>query len=854
MTARKSAGACFGLLVFLFASVSVAQTQPVATQGVRLPDRSVSVQDNASSVEVNPAGLGFLESAEFRYNFDLAEDFRDDTLRDQHAVFAAAGTRLIAGAFGVQLLDRRVSTLGVTPYQKYSFGTALRPFSSWSFGVGLSFFGSSRSQRLNGLTSLDVGTQWRPARFLGLGLAIKELNHPFVQANRGLPVRLQPGFAIRLLNGALVVDSAVDWTPDNGNVSYAPRLSGEPLEGLRLFARAEIPIETESNGVGDDTTRIIGGVEVALGHVGLEAAPAFDIDGGDDAYAGHAQSVYFSTRGRPALVRPGGRWVLVDLTGGIAERALESPLRARKRSFLNLLTRLRAIADDKSVDGLIFKIGNSGLGYGQAWELRQQIAYLNESGKATASYLMQPSFVETYIASGTDHLLLLPSEPYEPAGVSISELNYADALSKAGIQAEFVRIGDYKSAPEAFVRSEPSKESIEQTTAYVDALYQEVVGSIAGDRNLTDERVEKAVDEIPLLPDEAVEEGFADRILYPDELRPHLQQSYGVSRLLEPGYDPNAATTQGWEGGPEVAVVYIDGNIVEGKSSQSPLFGQILSGSETISKILERLGQDPNVRAIVIRVDSPGGSAVGSDLIYRQIRRVAQVKPVVTSMGDIAASGGYYVAAGADKIYATPNTLTGSIGIFAGKFSVQRLASFLGINHSEIRRGKRAGQFGIFKPWSEEERKRITKSIHYLYWLFLEQAAETRPLTAQQIDKVARGRVWVGTDAKKEKLVDENGGLIDAIHEAERLAGLQPGTARYRSYPSPKSFLDLPMTQASIGQKLLEAIVGETSNREASRKSAFGKILDSLHSAVLVPLVYGQEEPLMLPPKALDVE
>lgn len=857
-------GRLSGLLLFigcLIASTSLrAQTVRAPTDGLQLPDRSVTTQSNASSVEVNPAGLGFIESAEVRYSFELDTRTDDDPFADRHGFFAGAGNDWIGGGFSVQMLDRPVLGDSRVAFQKYSLAGAIRPLDNWSIGAGFHSFGSGANRRLNELSSVDLGVQWRPSRRLGFGLALRDTNHPFLRLDRGLPVRLQGGAALRLFNGQLVFDNQVNWAPgDEADLlAYQPRIDITPFSGFRLFGRADIPLNDNLVIRQDIPTRVFGGLEFSLGRIGLASASSFrTVGGNEDGYAGQSQSIWLTPRPRPAVVEPSNRWVKITLKTDIAERAFDSPLAGSKRSFLDLQMYLRELANDSSVEGVLLKIEPNNLGYGQIWELRRQIAHLQESGKQTVAFLTAPSFSGTYLASAAAQVYLLPSTPLSPEGIRSTKLNYARALSNIGVEAEFLRIGEYKSAPEAYVRREPSEPALEQTKAYVDGLYNEVVGSIAENRDMERDKVDKAVDNIPILPDQAANEGYVDKILYADEVQPTLRRQYGAGTVLSDRYDPNPAPTQGWDGVPEVAVVYVDGNIVRGKSNDTPIFGGVLSGSETITDVLAELGRDPSVRAIVVRVDSPGGSAVASDQIYRQMRRVSQVKPVITSMGDVAASGGYYIAAGGDTIFATPNTLTGSIGIFTGKFSIGQIADVLGINQTEIERGDRAGQFEMFDKWTEEQRKRASKSIHYMYRLFLEQVSNTRPLDSEQVDEVARGRVWLGSAAKEEHLVDEMGGLVDAIRHAEEVAGIPRGAAKYRSYPTVGSLIDVPFAQMGTIGKIAQflGLTGETGgSRGLQPRSALQRILDRVKRAALLPLIYDQGEPLMLPPQPLVVE
>jgi len=848
----------FGMAV---ATVAISLAEPARAQGpsepsdgIALPDRSVTTTSDATSLEVNPAGLGFTETAELRYGFDLLFPGGGAPVRDQHGVFLGAGNDWIGGGFSMQWLDRPTSGPALSSYQKFTLGLALRPFDNLSLGGAVHLFGSIDSRSVNQLASLDLGAQWRPSQFVGAGLAIEDTTRPFFRPDRGVPVRVRPGVALRLLGGGLVLDSELGWTPDRGTLFATPRVSLQPTDGLRLYGRAAVPVNSNARERHGSDIGLTAGLEVSLGRIGLEAGGSLRTGNGDSSgLTRHTQQVRFSTAPRQSLVDPVRRWVQFELSGTIPERGSSRLLGGSSRGFLELLTKIRAAGDDPGVDGVLLRISSNSLGYGRAWELRRAIEQLEASDTASATFLEQPGFLESYIASAADRVFMLPNELYEPAGLRVTKNSYGRALANIGVEAEFVRIGEYKAAPESFVRESPSEPALEQTNAYVDDIHEEVVGGIGEDRSLEPAEVQRAVDSIPLYPDEAVADGFVDDILYPDELRPLLLREYGAARLVEEGYDPNPEPEQGWNGAqPIVAVVYVDGSIIRGESAETPFTGQILTGSSTVVDTLERLGQNPRVEGIVLRVDSPGGSAVASDLIYRAVRRVQQVKPVVASMGDVAASGGYYVASAAETIFATPNTLTGSIGIFAGKFNVQRLASWIGVSHESVERGERSGRFDLYSSWSAEQRASVARSIEYLYELFLHRASRNRPFGPEALDDRARGRVWSGAAAHERELVDELGGLVDAVRRVERMVGLEPGTSDYRAYPERPTFLDLPGATASPVRKLVRRLRGNPED-DTTRDTAVGQFLRQLERAARLPLHYRQGEALMLPPRPIEL-
>jgi protease-4 len=795
-----------------------------------------------------------MENTEALYGFDLRSPAGRTSFSDQHGLFVGAGGNWLAAGLGLQWLSRPALGPRFDSYQKYSFSTAIRPSESLSVGLGAHVFGSATNRQLQGQTGLDLGLQWRPSPYVGFGLALRDVNRPFLRPGRGLPLTALPGVALRFFQGQLVLDQQIAWAASSGALSWTPRLRTEPVPGIGLYARADIPIRSSRGRTDVSLAAVTAGLELSLGRTGIQSAATVhpETSGSKTRVSPLSNTVRLSGRPHSSILPPTGRWVDIDLTSGIAERGSSSLFTPSRRSLRDILLKLEAIETDPSIDGVVVSLGESGLGYAQAWELHQRLDALRSSGTKVAVFLTAPSLNHAYLASAADRIWLPPSAPYTPEGLQATQTHYAEALESIGIEAEFIRIGAYKSSPEQWIETRPSPEDVEQTTAYVDTLYDGLVDGIAEGRSISRDEVEHIVDRVPASPTEAVERGVVDNVIYRDELDIQLREAFGALRLLEPDYDPNPSPSQGWEGRAEIAILYIDGTIIGGSSGEAPLIGSRLTGSETIGRTIDRLIRDHDVRGVVVRVDSPGGSAVASDQIYRDLRRLAQHKPVVASMGDVAASGGYYVAAGADEIYATPHTLTGSIGIFAGKFSAGRLLERLGVAHREIaKRGRVAGRRSLFESWSDAERESIGREIHYLYRLFLHQAARTRPLSADEIDEVARGRVWTGRAADERDLVDEVGGLIDAIRRAEEMAGLEPGGARYRAYPSQGGLLDLPMGTAMA--KLVRQVRGDSKSRSLE-STALGSWFDRVVRTAALPLIFDAHEPLMLPAQPLRVD
>ena len=843
-------------------AVPAAASAQTATpsQGLPLPDRSISAQDDAASVEVNPAGLGFMQNAELQYNFQLATPDLARTVPDGHAVFAAAGAGGLGLGFGAQFLyspELRADQGVSGDYRKYTLAGALGDGQIFSLGFGYNFFGSEASRALDDLRTWDVGAQLRLNQYLGLGLFARDINTPFFLGDRTLPTRWGTGLVLRLWEGRIQLDGQATYLHDSGFVGLTPRVVLEFLDGLRLFGRADFQVTTGEADIEQGLTGGIAGLELSMGSFGAQAALVGQRAGGEGELSGHTYTVWAASNKKRALVDLRDRWILIDLSSQLSDLPSGGLFGPSAESFVELLVELDQIAADPTIAGVVFNVAGPGIGYGQIWELRQRVEALEAAGKKTVAFMQTADTKTVMVASATETVWMLPNIVYEPIGVAAQLINYKTALAKLGVEAEFLRVRDYKSAPEAYVRDAPSPESLEQTGAYVEHIYEALVSSIAQGRDKPPEAVRGVIDQVPLLPDEASERGFIDGVIYSDQIEEQLRKKFGKRVSLQRGYTPAPTSEERWRRRPAVAVLVISGAITQGNSGRSPLGNTALSGSDTIIGALERLRKNPTIRAVVLRIDSPGGSALASDQIYRELRRLAQKKPLVASMGNIAASGGYYVAAGADEIWATPLTLTGSIGIFAGKVSLSRLGDRIGIHTTTLRRGERAGLYSLLTPFTPEQRAYISKYLIYLYELFLEQVAHTRPLSVAEVDALARGRIWSGEAAKQNKLVDRSGGLLDAIRRAEELAGLPPREATYPVYPRASGVLSsLGEAQA---QRLasLEAALRPDPPAQVDTlmrlAAPLERMLEQISQAALMPLLFEDGEPLMLPPVAIEL-
>jgi protease IV len=394
--------------------------------------------------------------------------------------------------------------------------------------------------------------------------------------------------------------------------------------------------------------------------------------------------------------------------------------------------------------------------------------------------------LEVYLASACSRIALSPAGELNFLGLWADSLFLRGSLDKLRIEPSFLAAGRYKSAAEAWTEVEHSPAAREAVETLLDGFYAQIIGGVAAARGLAPDAVRALVDESPLSPERARAAGLVDLVEYPDELRERLESETGTTRWVDLAEYGRAAERRARARSRrgEIAVVFAQGTILRGAGGIDPWTGARFLGPEGVGATLAELAEDDRVRAVVLRVDSPGGSAVASDLLSRRVERLRARKPVVVSMSDVAASGGYYLAAKASRILAEPGTLTGSIGVVAGKLATGRFErELLGATRDPLARGANAGIYSSSRPFDERERALLERRIAEIYERFLALVAEGRSLSRPAVESAAQGRVWTGEDALRFGLVDALGGLDDAVAVARELAGLSADEGALRFYP-----------------------------------------------------------------------
>ena len=466
------------------------------------------------------------------------------------------------------------------------------------------------------------------------------------------------------------------------------------------------------------------------------------------------------------------------------------------QSLTGLVMQFKKAKVDKRIKAVLLDVNLSGVGWGKAEEIRDAITDFRSSGKPVYAYIEFGLNKEYYIATACDKIISPPPGELFINGLAADVMFFRGSLDKLGIYPDIYQIGKYKSAGDMFTQKQMTDAHREYINSLLDDLYNRYINTIAQARKKTPEEVRALIDNAPYNAQQAKDAGLIDDAMYKDEVEKQLKTLLGykendtLSAVRGSEYRDVSPESLGLNEGERIAVIYATGTIDSGSSQNSPS-GEQSIGSDTVAKALNDAAADKTIKAIVLRVDSPGGSGLASDIIWRAVDQANKKKPVVISMSDVAASGGYYISASAAKIVAQPSTITGSIGVVAGKPVMRGFYDWLGISNEYVLRGKTAGLFRATEKFSDEERAKFEEWIKTTYYRdFVPKVAKGRSKDPEYIDSVGQGRVWTGGQARERGLVDEFGGLDKAIEVAKQLAKIPADKGVERVIlPYPTTFL-----------------------------------------------------------------
>ncbi|RMH14732.1 MAG: signal peptide peptidase SppA [Planctomycetota bacterium] len=529
----------------------------------------------------------------------------------------------------------------------------------------------------------------------------------------------------------------------------------------------------------------------------------------------------------------------------------------------SLVERIDEVTYQDGVEGLVIRLKDAGLGTTHIQELGEALNRVRASGKKVHVFAENYGTAELLLGSFADEVLIQSGGAVSLPGMYMEEMFLRDTLEWIGLRPDFVQIGDYKGASEAMMNSEPSGPWEENISGLLDSLYENMRDMIKQGRGLNDAELDRAMERAWWASDtDAIELGLIDGAVDLPVLMDHLEESYGGE--VEIAYDLNE-TSSGFSFDaanpfaifsmlsaepkhvarrPTIAVLHIDGAIIDGDSTPAGILGGAQVGSRTIRNAIEDIIDQDMIKGVVVRIDSPGGSAIASEIIWQGLQRLKEEKPVWVSVGSMAASGGYYIAVGGSKIYANPSSIVGSIGVVGGKIAMGGLYDKVHLNVVERTRGPMAGLMGSKKPWTDSERELIRQRMTETYDQFVGRVVDGRE--GIDISKTAEGRLFVGPRARELNMVDEIGGLDDALHDLAAEIGLDD--FEVMDFPGPKSFAEMieemfggvvSSPSLAMGQAQLSAAAAAL--REILGPQRFEVVRDAMNASIQL-----REEPVLL--------
>lgn len=676
-----------------------------------LPMRSVSVFSN-------PAGLGIQRGAEFLFTY--------------HPDKILSTTSLANIGFGITKID-------TLKYYEAGLGCKL----PGAFSLGYAYQFGDTSNHIFGL----IG---HPSPYLSLGYktTLSDRYHMF------------SGISIRPFKEYITISGDIEYEGIDSILNYYYGGVIQPLDGVKLNFHADKEFNWNT------------GIELSFGKIKLAGAYS-SIDekfSGGIIVSAQTYKTFIPKRNKITKLRLRGSYPEMD-----RKSFLGIPLRI-KQGFTKLLSDLESLISRDDVQVVLVELRNHSLGSAQLEELRNVLTKLKNANKKIIFFADSYNNILTYeLACTADEIILSPLGSVAIAGIGMRSLYVKGSLEKLGIETDIVHVGKYKSAAEVLSRTDMSAADREQTGKILDDFYYPILDNIARTRNKTKEEVGTLIDSIAYFnSDDAKEYGLIDTTLYEFELENYVKDKYGKMAVVN--FDDlinEKIVDESWQKKqPKIALVIAEGFIVSGEGKPN-FFLPSLIGGDKYAKIFEAIKNDKTIKAVVFRINSGGGDAFASEEIAYALKRCAEKKPVIVSMGNVAGSGGYYIACLADKIYADNRTITGSIGVLGINFITKGLYDKLGISWDYAKRGEHSDQFWGLRHFTEDELEKAEKEVRWWYDKFTSRVAQGRKMSQQRIDSLGQGRIYSGKYARELALIDETGGFLNALDAAKKIADIK---------------------------------------------------------------------------------
>lgn len=774
---------------------------------------SVALNDDATSVFVNPAGLGLYDDESGTYSaLSMAGE-------DVSGVRVGVKMGALGLGFNREYLWRPAEDSGLRPgddaVDTYVLGMAFGDPRKWSLGVGHRWLRSQFGDREEA-TTWDVGLMVRPTNYVSIGAVVRNLSEPafgpgVLEPSRdgdcacGTRAVYSAGVAVRPMGNrlTLMADASLPRDADVEDAVFTAGIETEVMDGLRL--RGSILTYPEGDDRDDEVSV---GLWFNTTHAGAGASlRTFDPAVEDIMTYG----ISTSTERLRTVVKGQNGVAEIEIGGALSDGDGGWSLLGDSTTSVRRITRdIRKAAEDGSIECILLRVRPVAPGFlggpsALAQEVRDEVARAREKhGKKVLAYLEYGATAADYhIASAADVIMMNPTAIVEGISNFTTVMRYTGTTEKIGIEWDYMSAGKYKSTFHSIGAGPLTDEQRVEVQSLVDDVYAEIVDAVAEGRGLTREQAETACDGRMFYGPQAIEAGLVDSLAFWDEAKAAAVRLAGGT----PPEEPDGIATQSvsgwrdkaydWNRGPVIAVVGAYGGIDVGKGGHDPLWGGESIGSETLVAALARARRDPRVKAVVLRIDSGGGSALASDIIWKETMRVAEKKPLIVSMADVAGSGGYFIACAAERIFVDPLTITGSIGVVGMKPSFAGLYEKIDATHETFKRGKYADMWSTTRRATDEELALAQEIIDWHYDEFVAKVAAGRKLTEERVREIAEGRVYTGNQAVGIGLADGIGGLSEALDYACERVGVDRDHATIAYFRESPSFFDHLLKQAS---------------------------------------------------------
>ncbi len=752
------------LCLFRFPDHKLSAAEPANPFHTVLPTVSASRIDNSLSPLVNPVFSDISPSPSISYTL---QQFHDQEENYNHFFL----TNLAGFIFSYSWIDNlyNYNSMSTEPCKTKMFTIGKGFFFGNTFGFGANYsFNKSKYSKYDDYKSLSLGILLRPFSFLSIGFVSRDLNKPEIY---GEVLKRSDIYSV-----SVKPLSSITFSVD------ATKYQDQKFDSSDIFYSASLRFihDISAYAAINRDKDFSFGLRLPLGIPYTNSAELV-LDG----FARYNKSdipdssgfgiTLSGQRNSKALIKP-KRYLEIVLNDKINEVQTEKlfPFKGKGVIYYDILNAIDTAARDESIIGIIIQIDTAGLGFAQLQELRDQLKLFRNKKKKVYAILNSSGNKEYYLASACDEIIFSPVNPFTLTGLEVEIYFFKEGLDKLGIKFEAVKKGEYKSFAEPYTRKHMSPESMENIKSLLSDLNDQFIYDIINDRKISKKEIDNIFDKGILSPDEALQAGFIDDIDYPLDAEIKILNNNGTEkpRVKLEDFIEEKIYDYLWGPVPEIAIIYVTGSIIHGESRGYSGISPEITSDATYYKALYDAFTDSSVKAIIIRIDSGGGSAVASDLMWHYLHKLKQQynKPVIFSFGNTAASGGYFIACTGDQILGSRGTVTGSIGVIAGKLSLKELYQKLGINKETIKMSEFADIFSESKDLSSEERAIIQKSVDYSYKNFTEKVSEARGIKKERIDKVAEGRVFTGQQAKANNLIDNYGGLYAAVELAKRIA------------------------------------------------------------------------------------